>query len=135
LLILKRQDKLIDYSRVGVFVKYKENIIKHFYIYILDLGYVIRSFIITFDKLKKNNTVNLRFRSIRNTLPDREPKGRPRNKILKSGEQKIIPKPPRQFKDHNINLTESASEASDYSLKPPYTRPTVSVKMPKKSMT
>jgi hypothetical protein len=78
-----------------VFIKYKENIIKHFRIYTSDLNYVIRSSIIIFDKLKKDNTINLHFRSIRNTLPDREPKSRPRNKIPGSEEQKIIPKPPR----------------------------------------
>jgi hypothetical protein len=52
-----------------------------------------------------------------------------------SGEQKTVPKPPGQFKDHNTNLTESAPEASDYSLKSPCTRPTVSVEVPKKSVT
>jgi hypothetical protein len=88
----------------------------------------------TFDKLEKDGTVNLRFRGTRNTLPDREPRGRPRNKILRSEEQKTVPKPLGQFKDHNTNPTESAPEASDYNLKPPCTRPTVSVEVPKKSV-
>jgi hypothetical protein len=78
-----------------VFVKYKENIIKYLRIYILDLDYVIRSFIIIFDKLKKDSTINLRFRDIRNTLLDRKPKGKPKNKVLGSEEQKTIPKPPK----------------------------------------
>jgi hypothetical protein len=89
----------------------------------------------TFNELEKGGTINLRFRGIRNTLPDREPKGRPRNKVLGLGEQKTVPKPPGQFKDYNINPTESAPEASDYNLKPPYTRPTVSVEVSKKSVT
>jgi hypothetical protein len=118
-----------------MFVKYKENIIKYFCIYILNLGYVIRFFIMIFNKLEKDGTVDLRFRGIQNILSDREPRGRPRNKVLRSGEQKTVPKPPGQFEDHNTNLTESAPEASDYSLKPPCTRPTVSVEVPKKSVT
>jgi hypothetical protein len=44
---------------------------------------MIRSSIVIFDKLEKNNTVNLRFRSIQNTLSDRKLKNRPRNKILR----------------------------------------------------
>jgi hypothetical protein len=44
-----------------MFVKYKENTIKQFRVYTLDLDYVIRSSIVTFDELKKDNTVNLRF--------------------------------------------------------------------------
>jgi hypothetical protein len=89
-----------------VFVRYKENTIKQFRVYILDLGYVIRSFIVTFNKLEKDSTINLRFRGIRNILLDRELRSRPRNKILKLKKQKIILKPFRQFKDYNINLTE-----------------------------
>jgi hypothetical protein len=96
---LGRQDKLIDRGRVSVFVRYKENTIKQFYIYALDLDYVIRSFIMTFDELEKGGTINLRFRGIRNTLPDREPRGRPRNKMPESVEQKIVSKPPKQSKD------------------------------------
>jgi hypothetical protein len=69
-----------------VFIKYKENTIKQFRIYILDLSYVIHSFIMTFDKLEKDSTINLYFRNIRNTLSDRKLKGRPRNKILRSEE-------------------------------------------------
>jgi hypothetical protein len=91
--------------------------------------------VVTFDKLEKGSTIDLRFRGTRNTLPDREPRGRPRNKVPGSGEQKTVPKPPGQFEDHNTNPTESAPEASDYSLKPPCTRPTVSVEVPKKSVT
>jgi hypothetical protein len=118
-----------------VFVRYKENTTKQFRVYAPDLNYVIRSSIVTFDKLEKGGTVDLRFRGTRNTLPDREPRGRPRNKVLGSEEQKTVPKPPGQFKDHNINPTEPAPEASDYSLKPPCTRLTVSIEVPKKSVT
>jgi hypothetical protein len=80
---LGRQDKLIDRGRVGVFVRYKENTTKQFRVYTLNLNYVIRSFIITFDELEKSSTINLRFRDIQNTLSDRKLKNRPRNKILK----------------------------------------------------
>jgi hypothetical protein len=88
-----------------------------------------------FDEFKKNNNINLYFRSIRNTLLDREPRSKPRNKILRSEEQKTVLKPPKQFKNHNINLTESTPGASDYSLKPPCIRPIVSVEVSKKSVT
>jgi hypothetical protein len=54
----------MDRGRVGVFVRYKENTIKQFYIYILDLDYIIYSFTITFDELKKDNIINLRFYNI-----------------------------------------------------------------------
>jgi hypothetical protein len=54
---------------------------------------VIRSFIVTFDELEKDSTVDLRFRGIRNTLLNRKLKDRPRNKIPGSKEQKIVPKP------------------------------------------
>jgi hypothetical protein len=84
--VLERQDKLIDRNRVGVFIRYKKNITKYLRIYTLNLDYVIRSSIITFDELEKDSIINLRFRGIRNTLPDREPRGRPRNKMLRSGE-------------------------------------------------
>jgi hypothetical protein len=83
LLALRREDKLIDRSRVGVFVRYKENTIKQFRVYILDLDYVIRSSIITFNELEKDNTINLRFRNTQNILPDRKLRSRPRNKILR----------------------------------------------------
>jgi hypothetical protein len=83
LLALGRQDKLIDCGRVSVFVRYKENTIKQFRVYILDLGYVIRSSVVTFDELEKDNTINLRFRGILNTLLDRKLKSRPRNKVLR----------------------------------------------------
>jgi hypothetical protein len=71
----------MDRGRVGVFVGYKENTPKQFRVYTLNLGYVIRSSVVTFDELEKGGTIDLRFRGIRNTLLDREPKGRPRNKI------------------------------------------------------
>jgi hypothetical protein len=61
----------------------------------------------TFDKLEKGNTINLRFRNIRNILSDRKLKDRPRNKILGSKEQKTVLKLFKQFKDHDINPTES----------------------------
>jgi hypothetical protein len=35
-----------------------------------------------FDEFEKDNIINLRFRGIQNILLDREPKGRPKNKIL-----------------------------------------------------
>jgi hypothetical protein len=44
---------------------------------------MIRSFIVTFDKLEKDNSINLLFRSIQNSLLDRELKDRLKNKILK----------------------------------------------------
>jgi hypothetical protein len=66
-----------------VFVRYKENTIKQFRVYTLDLDYIIYSSIITLDKLKKDNTVNLRFRNIQNILLDRELKNKLRNKILR----------------------------------------------------
>jgi hypothetical protein len=97
----------MNYSRVGVFIKYKENTTKQFRVYTLDLDYVIRFFIITFDELKKDGTVNLRFRDTQNTLLDRELRNRPKNKILRLKEQKTVLKPPRQFKDYDINPTES----------------------------
>jgi hypothetical protein len=53
----------------------------------------------TFNKLEKNNIINLYFRGIQNTLPDRELRDKPRNKILKSIKQKTVPKPLKQFKD------------------------------------
>jgi hypothetical protein len=61
---LERQDKLIDRGRVGVFIKYKENTIKQFRVYTLDLNYVIRSFIVTFDELEKSSIINLCFQGI-----------------------------------------------------------------------
>jgi hypothetical protein len=73
----------MDRGRVSVFVKYKENTIKQFRVYILDLDYIIRSFIVIFNELKKSNTINLRFRDIQNTLLDRKLKNRPRNKMLR----------------------------------------------------
>jgi hypothetical protein len=96
---LERQDKLIDRGRVSVFVRYKKNTTKQFRVYTLDLDYVIRSSIVTFDEFEKNSTVDLRFRNIRNILPDREPKNRPRNKILELIKQKTVLKPFRRFKD------------------------------------
>jgi hypothetical protein len=83
----------MDRGRVGVFVRYEENTIKQFRVYIPDLDYVIRSSVMTFDELEKGGTVDLRFRGIRNILPDREPRGRPRNKMPESVEQKTVPKP------------------------------------------
>jgi hypothetical protein len=77
---------LMDRGRVGVFVRYKENTTKQFRVYTLDLGYVIYSSIVTFDELEKGSTIDLRFRNIRNTLLDRELRGRPRNKVLGSEE-------------------------------------------------
>jgi hypothetical protein len=44
----------------------------------------------TFDKLKKNSTINLCFYSIRNILPNRKLKNRLKNKVLKSEEQKTV---------------------------------------------
>jgi hypothetical protein len=75
----------------------------------------------TFDELEKGSTVDLRFRSIQNTLSDRKLKGRPRNKVLRSEEQKTVLKLSRQFKDYDINPTES--------------RLIISVEVPKKSVT
>jgi hypothetical protein len=66
-----------------VFIKYKENMIKQFRVYILNLIYLIYSFIMTFDELEKNNIINLRFWSIRNTLSDRKLKGKFKNKVLR----------------------------------------------------
>jgi hypothetical protein len=82
---------------------------------------VIRFSIITFDELEKGGTINLRFRNIRNTLLDRELKDRFKNKILRLEEQKTVLKTPRQFKDYNINFTESQL--------------TISIKVLKKSVT
>jgi hypothetical protein len=118
-----------------VFVRYKKNTTKQFRIYILDLDYVIYSSVMTFDELEKDNTINLRFRGIRNILPDYKLKSRPKNKVPELEEQKIILKPPRQFKNNYINLSEPAPVALDYSLKSPYTRPIISVEVPKKSVT
>jgi hypothetical protein len=44
---------------------------------------VIYSFIVTFDKLEKDNIINLYFRNIRSILLDYKLKNRLRNKILK----------------------------------------------------
>jgi hypothetical protein len=82
---------------------------------------VIRSSIVIFNKFKKDNTINLRFRGIQNILLDYKLKDRPRNKILKSEEQKTVPKPSKQLKDYDINLTES--------------RLVISVEVSKKSVT
>jgi hypothetical protein len=60
---------------------------------------VIRFFIVTFDELEKDGIINLRFRGIQNTLSDRKPRDRPRNKMSESIKQKIVPKPPEQSKD------------------------------------
>jgi hypothetical protein len=98
----------MDRGRVSVFVRYKENTTKQFRVYTPDLGYVIRSSVVTFDELEKGGTVDLRFRGTRNTIPG-----------LK--EQKTVPKPPGQFEDYDINPTES--------------RPTISVEVSKKSVT
>jgi hypothetical protein len=76
----------MDRDRVGVFVRYKENTIKQFRVYTLDLSYVIHSSMVTFDELEKSGTINLRFRGIRNTLLDRKLKNKPRNKIPGSKE-------------------------------------------------
>jgi hypothetical protein len=73
-----------------VFVKYKENMTKQFRVYTPDLNYVIRSFIVTFDKLEKDSIINLRFRGIRNILLNRKLKDRSRNKILKLKKQKTV---------------------------------------------
>jgi hypothetical protein len=54
---------------------------------------MIYFFIMTFDELEKDNIINLYFRGIRNTLSDRKLRDRPRNKILRSEEQKIVLKP------------------------------------------
>jgi hypothetical protein len=54
---------------------------------------MIRFSIMIFDEFEKDNIINLRFRGIRNTLLDREPRDRPKNKILESIKQKIVPKP------------------------------------------
>jgi hypothetical protein len=89
----------------------------------------------TFDKLEKDNIINLYFRSIRNILLDRKPKNRLRNKILRLKKQKTVLKPFKQFKNHNINLTESAPKTSDYNLKSLYTRLIVFIKVFKKSVT
>jgi hypothetical protein len=40
----------------------------------------------TFDKIKKDNTINLYFHNIRNILPDRKLKNKFKNKILRSKE-------------------------------------------------
>jgi hypothetical protein len=82
---------------------------------------VIRSFIVTFNKLEKDSTINLYFQNIQNILLDYKLKSKPKNKILRLEEQKTVLKPPKQLKNYNINLTES--------------RPTISVKVPKKSVT
>jgi hypothetical protein len=47
----------------------------------------------TFNEFKKDNIINLCFRSIRNILPDREPRGKLRNKMPELIEQKIVSKP------------------------------------------
>jgi hypothetical protein len=60
---------------------------------------MIYFFIMIFDEFEKDNIINLRFRGIRNTLLDREPRDRLRNKILKSIKQKIVLKLFKQFKD------------------------------------
>src|SRR5271167_1406191 len=73
-----RQDKLMDRSRVAVFVGYEENTIKQFRIYAPDLGYVTRTSLIIFNESQKGGTVDLRVRTTPNTLPDRKPRGRPR---------------------------------------------------------
>jgi hypothetical protein len=49
----------------------------------------------TFNKLEKDGTINLRFRGIRNILLDRKLRDKPRNKVLRSGEQKTVLKPPK----------------------------------------
>jgi hypothetical protein len=46
-----------------------------------------------FNKLKKDDIINLHFRGIRNILPDRELRNKSKNKILESIKQKIILKP------------------------------------------
>jgi hypothetical protein len=67
--------------------------IKQFCIYILDFNYIIRSSIITFNKLEKDNIINLRFQGIRNTLLDCKPRDKSKNKMLESIKQKIVLKP------------------------------------------
>jgi hypothetical protein len=67
---------------------------------------VIRSSTITFNKLEKGNTINLRFRDKENTLLDRKLKIRPKNKLLRLEEQKTVLKLFKQFKDYDINPIE-----------------------------
>jgi hypothetical protein len=76
---------------------------------------------VTFDELEKDSIINLRFRSIRNTLLDYKLKSRSRNKVLRLKKQKTVPRTFKQFKDYNINFTES--------------RLTISIEVPKKSVT
>jgi hypothetical protein len=60
---------------------------------------VIRSSIITFNKLEKDSTINLRFRGIQNILPDRKLRDKSKNKMPESVEQKTVLKPSGQSED------------------------------------
>ena len=68
----------MDRGRVAVFVGYEENTTKQYRVYAPDLGYVIRTSVVTFDEHQKGGTVDLRVRTTPNALPNRNLRGRPR---------------------------------------------------------
>ena len=81
----QRHDKLVDRSRVGVFMGYSETTSKQFKFYSPELGYTSRSSRLSVDEYTPGGTVDLRLRNIpsgpqgtKNTMPDRRPRGRPR---------------------------------------------------------
>jgi hypothetical protein len=88
-----RHDKLMDRGRAAVFMGYNEQTTKQYRIYAPDLGYTIRSSVVTFDETVNGGTLDLRIRTptkdesqptfmgesqgTPNILPERKPRGRP----------------------------------------------------------
>jgi len=88
-----RQDKFMDRGRECVFVGYTETA-RQLQVYAPDLGYVIRSSVVTVDESRKGGDLDLKIRKngmntqgTRNELVDRKPRGRPRK------EKSLIPVP------------------------------------------
>jgi len=88
-----RQDKFMDRGRECVFVGYTETA-RQLQVYAPDLGYVIRSSVVTVDESRKGGDLDLKLRKngtktqgTRNELVDRKPRGRPRK------ENSLIPVP------------------------------------------
>src|SRR5450631_3638611 len=59
----ERHDKLVNPSRVGVFISYSENTIKHFKVYSLERGYTIILSRVLIKESIKGGAINLRIRN------------------------------------------------------------------------
>jgi hypothetical protein len=81
----ERHDKLVNPGRVGVFMGYSENTIKHFKVYSPERGYTIMSSRVLIKESVKGGTIDLRIRNCAagpqgtpNAAFDRKPRGRPK---------------------------------------------------------